>query len=102
MPILAGFVPILLVLERTGISLQGFALVVEVNEMIEICLHSHTDLPHERLQWDLFHLSKLHFICKRCSQDLILISHFIFCVVLLRNKLTAVVLISKRSLIVFR
>lgn len=62
MPILAGFVPILLVFERTGISLQGFAFVVEVNEMIEIRLHCHTDLPYERLRWDLFHLSKLHFV----------------------------------------
>lgn len=61
MPVLAGFVPILLVSERTGISLQGFA-VVEVNGMTEICLHSHTNLPHERSQWDLFRLSKLHFV----------------------------------------
>lgn len=46
MPIFPGFVLILLVLERTGISSQGFGFVVEVNEMIEICLHSHTDLSH--------------------------------------------------------
>lgn len=62
MPVLAGFVPILLVSERTGISSQGFAFVVEVNGMIEMGLHSHTDLPHERVQWDSFHLSKWHFV----------------------------------------
>lgn len=62
MPIVADFVPILLVLERAVISLQGFAFVVEVNQMVEICPHCHTELPHERLQWDLFHLSKLHFV----------------------------------------
>lgn len=48
MPILTSFVPILLVLECTGISLQAFAFVVEVDEVIEMHLHSRTDLPHER------------------------------------------------------
>lgn len=49
MPVLPGFVPILLVLERTGISSQGFAFVVGVNEIIVICLHSHSDLAHVRV-----------------------------------------------------
>lgn len=57
MPIFPGFVLILLVLERTGISSQGFAFVMEVNEMIEICLHSHTDLSHVRFVIG-FHLFK--------------------------------------------
>lgn len=49
MPVLPVFILILLVLERTGISSQGFAFVVEVNEMVVICLRSHTDLARMRV-----------------------------------------------------